>query len=97
MQHLKQIDIKKNCSNCLDEVQLTKEENSVRKPAFFALEKYKVADKLRNNRTANQSLLFSFHCYCNPSEPRCEKTGFRDFRPGPTQTGLYSHKKWLKA
>ena len=25
-------------------------------------------------------------------EPRCEKTGFRGFRPDPTQTGLYSHR-----
>ena len=25
-------------------------------------------------------------------EPRCEKTGLRGFRPGPTQTGLYSNK-----
>ena len=23
-------------------------------------------------------------------EPRCEKTGLRGFRPGPTLTGLYS-------
>ena len=23
----------------------------------------------------------------NTCEPRCEKTGLRDFRPGPTQTG----------
>ena len=30
-------------------------------------------------------------------EPRCEKTGLRGFRPGPTQTGLYSHMRWLKA
>ena len=30
-------------------------------------------------------------------EPRCEKTGLRDFRPGPTQTGLYSHRRWLEA
>ena len=30
-------------------------------------------------------------------EPRCEKTGLRGFRPGPTQTGLYSHKRWLEA
>ena len=37
--------------------------------------------------------LFSF-------EPRCEKgekTGLRGFRPGPTQTGLYSHRRWLVA
>ena len=31
------------------------------------------------------------------SEPRREKPGLRDFRPGPTQTGLYSHRKWLEA
>ena len=24
-------------------------------------------------------------------EPRCEKTGLRGFRPGPTQTGLYNY------
>ena len=30
-------------------------------------------------------------------EPRCEKTGLRGFRLGPTQTGLYSHRKWLEA
>ena len=29
-------------------------------------------------------------------EPRCEKTGLRGFRPGPTQTGLYSHSRWLE-
>ena len=30
-------------------------------------------------------------------EPRCEKTGRRGFRPGPTQTRLYSHRRWLEA
>ena len=30
-------------------------------------------------------------------EPRCEKTGLRGFRPGPTQTGLYIHRRWLEA
>ena len=30
-------------------------------------------------------------------EPRCEKTGLRGFRPGPTQTRLYSHTRWLEA
>ena len=29
-------------------------------------------------------------------EPRCEKTGLRGFRPGPTQTRLYSHRRWLE-
>ena len=30
-------------------------------------------------------------------EPRCEKTGLRGFRPGPTQTGLYNNRRWLEA
>ena len=30
-------------------------------------------------------------------EPRSEKTGLRGFRPGPTQTGLHSHTRWLEA
>ena len=29
-------------------------------------------------------------------EPRRQKTGLRGFRPGPTQTGLYSHRRWLE-
>ena len=31
------------------------------------------------------------------SEPRCEKTGLQGVRPGPTQTGLYSYRRWLEA
>ena len=27
------------------------------------------------------------------NEPRCEKTGLRGFRPGPTQTGLRNHRR----
>ena len=30
-------------------------------------------------------------------EPGCEKTGLRGFRAGPTQTRLYSHRRWLEA
>ena len=30
-------------------------------------------------------------------EPRSEKTGLRGFRPGLTQTGLYSRIRWLEA
>ena len=30
-------------------------------------------------------------------EPRREKTGLRGFRPGQTQTGLYSYRRWLEA
>ena len=31
------------------------------------------------------------------NEPRSEKTGLRGFRPELTQTGLYSHTRWLEA
>ena len=46
-------------------------------------------------------LLFTFihfksRAFCK-IEPRREKTGLRGFRPGPTQTGLYSHRRWLEA
>ena len=30
-------------------------------------------------------------------EPESEKTGFQDFLPGPTQTGLYSHRSRLES
>ena len=30
-------------------------------------------------------------------QPHCEKTGLWGFGPGPTQTGLYSHIRWLEA
>ena len=40
---------------------------------------------------ANSWLLFTVY------EPRCEKTGLRGFLPGPTQTGLYNHRRWLEA
>ena len=31
------------------------------------------------------------------NEPRCEKTGLRGFRPSPTQTRLYSHRRCLES
>ena len=30
-------------------------------------------------------------------EPRCEKTGLRGFRPGPTQTRLCNYRRQLEA
>ena len=35
--------------------------------------------------------------YSRQYENHCEKTGLRGFRPGPTQTGLCSHTRWLEA
>ena len=31
------------------------------------------------------------------NEHHCEKIGLLGFRPGPTQTRLYSHRRWLEA
>ena len=36
------------------------------------------------------------HCLLT-YEPRCEKTGLRGLRPGPTQTRLYCDRRWLEA
>ena len=38
-------------------------------------------------------------CYLLPRkyEPCCEKTGLWGSRPGLTQTGLYSHRRWIEA
>ena len=30
-------------------------------------------------------------------EMSCEKICLQGFHPGPTQTGLYSHRRWLEA
>ena len=38
-------------------------------------------------------MLLSIYMY----EPRYEKIGLRGFRPGPTQTGLCSHRKCIEA
>ena len=37
--------------------------------------------------TSNENLQLMLY------EPRCEKTSLWGFRPGPTQTGLYSHRR----
>ena len=44
-----------------------------------------------------KEFFFLSHIHLLPIEPRRQKTGLRGFRPGPTQTGLYSHRKWLEA
>ena len=58
---------------------------------------------LDNNRCQKHGstsiFVLSVTCYwCKIlNEPRCEETGLRGFRPGPTQTWLYSHRRWLEA
>ena len=47
-------------------------------------------EKLTANDQSDKNFVFI-------NEPRSEKTGLRGFRPGPTQTGLYGHRRWLEA
>ena len=54
-----------------------------------------------NNFTRQKALLprlFGvYKLYWRTNEPRCEKTGIRGFRPGPTQTRLHDYTIWLEA
>ena len=56
---------------------------------------YVVAHKILNNSYRQGNGPKSLHQAL--TGPRCEKTGLRGFRPGRTQTGLYSHRIWLEA
>ena len=58
--------------------------------------------ELKENRKGGRrqrSMIFTSVCvmYSLILEPRCEKTGLRGFRQGPTRTGLYSHGRRLVA
>ena len=50
-----------------------------------------------NSEDSDVANMYQKCCFVTLIEPRCEKTGLRGFRPGPTQTGLRSHRTWLKA
>ena len=51
----------------------------------------------RNSQASKISYVTVLYCQKVTYEPRHEKIGFRGFRPGLTQTGLYSHRKTLEA
>ena len=48
--------------------------------------------KAANNKSTDKTTICA-----DRYEPRSEKTGLRGFRPGPIQTGLYNHRRWLEA
>ena len=52
--------------------------------------------ELQDQLEAEQYFSVSYCCSVK-FEPLCEKTGLWDFRPGPTQTELYKHRRWLEA
>ena len=61
-------------------------------PSGAYVDPYQVAS-LRPFGGPDVSPIICFRLY----EPRREKTGLRDFRPGPTQTGLYKLRSRLEA
>ena len=72
----------------LSQPRITKTHRIVRKPVFRVLIRPD-NDKRLQVLDLETREVFLF-------EPRCEKTGLRGFRPGPTQTGLYCHRRWLE-
>ena len=54
---------------------------------------------VKDSQNCDIYAIYNIHC-CYLFElyaPRSEKTGLRGFRPGPTQTRLYSQRRWLEA
>ena len=59
---------------------------------YWKLRKATKMQKLHGIHTnVDEHMYFSFK-----DEPRRQKTGLRGFQPGPTQTGLGSHRRWLE-
>ena len=46
--------------------------------------------------TTSKNLIYPSFQFERRIEPRHEKTGLRNFRPGPTQTGLYMSQKMAR-
>ena len=54
--------------------------------------------KSRFSHCVAQMVDFMYLVIVDPqNEPCCKKTCLRGFRPGPTQTELYNHKRCLEA
>ena len=56
--------------------------------------------KIHGSVIMNTFSLCTVHLYFQSFpifEPRCEKTGLLGFLPGPTQTRLCNHTRWLEA
>ena len=49
-----------------------------------------------NEAVHTQSLVNIIVVFCSAGliEPRHDKTCLRGYRPGPTQSGLYTHRRW---
>ena len=50
-----------------------------------------VSEAQKNDTLQCSALLSHLALVHKKYEPRCEKTGLRGFRPGPTKTGLRNH------
>ena len=69
----------------------------MRNPALTLCELSAQSDQRLSFLTTYTSLYFRISIAMGLNEPGCEKTGIRGFRPGLTQTGLYSNIRWLEA
>ena len=49
-----------------------------------------------NEQKLSMDRVYVLHHYQMVYEPRCEKTCLWGFLPGPTQTRLYSLRRWLE-
>ena len=74
------------------QISLIKDRKIKKQSCFFLL--VKLQEKISNTSKTKQTGMLRL---LNTYEPRREKTGLRDFRPGPTQTDLYSLRKELEA
>ena len=56
-----------------------------------------ISHSIQNSRTLSAVIIiFLIEC-CHTYELLHEKTCLQGFRPGPTQTRLYRHRRWLEA
>ena len=72
---------------------------------YFVVAQFKILDHSTSGGGICSDVRYNTHLYCLDVgclklllyEHCSEKTGLRGFRQGPTQTGLYSHRRWLEA
>ena len=59
--------------------------------------KQKIKNMMALESFFQEASLFTCIKYKSTYERHYEKTCLRGFRPGPIQTGLFSHRRWLGA
>ena len=71
--------------------------DQIRFPLFFQTENVSsLLQRLYDRHVAIDSLISFIILPSLLFDPHHKKTGLWGFRPGPTQTGLYNHRRWLE-